>query len=313
MWALEQGLRNRASVINAVISFLQAKLVVSDDELLRSLCFLSSKERLKALDKEALDCSEAVEIYEHLAKLYRSKKGASAAKIRELVRELVHDVEPKDRAVFYCHFTAGSTTPPLTSDIDRLAIRCNFHVAKQVLHELPKSWKTTPDSPLGQVTALLKRSPDHEDEETGAMDDDYRAELAWLIRLLGAEDAKTLFAAVDGARARLLLLPRHAARNYATALKRLHGSDNDKKVKKINKSIYETSTGGKKGLSKLVKDLESACRIDDVEDAPKYRKIPSSLYKAPVDDQIDIHNAIIDFLKANDMSHEGTRVVLHRL
>ncbi|KAK8039493.1 hypothetical protein PG993_007904 [Apiospora rasikravindrae] len=300
MWCLEQGVKNQLSVIKAMVSFLQAKIVVSDDELLRTLCFLTSKEKLKALDKDALDSSEAIEIYDHLYKVYRSKQRASAAKISDLIKDLVRDVEePKDRAVLYYHFTADTITPPLASKIDRLVKRCNVNVAKQVLHELPMSWKTAPGSPLGEVVALLRRSPNHQIEGTQVMDDDYKTELAWLVRLLGAHDAQTLLAAVDGARARLILLPRHAARNYATALKRMKGNDGDKKAKKINKAIYENSTGGKKGLSELVEDLEEACRIeDDDEDAPKEpRKIPSSLAKASVDEQIDIHNALIDFLR----------------
>ncbi|KAK8039494.1 hypothetical protein PG993_007905 [Apiospora rasikravindrae] len=310
MSLLEKCARKPSNITETMATFLDAETPISNEELIQTICFLSSKDKIQTLKKEALTSYEGQSFYDDLKKLYEPKD-ISSTKLRKLVDKSIDDIEPHDREVIYFHLTSGSLAPTLLSDIDRIAKRCDVDIVKQILDELPAHWET-PGSPVEHLMAMLKSTPSRQGGESRKVHK-HTADLGWHLRLISAQDAQTLVAAVDRASARLAIMPRHVARNYTTALQQLDSDDHDdyEKAKIVNTAIYENCARGGKALKKIVKEVERACRDDEA--APRHRKLPRGLLEASVDDLVDIHNALIEYLKEEGHDYEGSCVARREL
>ncbi|KAK8133651.1 hypothetical protein PG984_005663 [Apiospora sp. TS-2023a] len=302
MAILETHIQRSPKIMEAMSNFLRDTTPISDDELLQTVCFLLSEEKFEAFDELWLTSREGMTIYDELEELY-STKDVAADDIRHCAHQLIGDLKSIDREVFYFHLKSNNLTPPLASDIDRLARRCNHYIAGEVLQELPESWGVT-GTPLGQFTALLKRAPGHH-IVVSEPDKRYAAKLGWAVRNLSAYDAETLISSFNRASARLAMMPRCIARNYYTASEQLDRDGyGDEKATLIATAIYNNCKCGpcsRDTLSRVIEDVKHAC-----SNAPRYRQIPRSLADAPVRFLIDIHNVLVDFLSERGYSYEGS-------
>ncbi|KAK7947957.1 uncharacterized protein PG986_008843 [Apiospora aurea] len=246
---LEEVVKRPSNVIEIMITFLKTETPITDDELLQTICFLSSHNKIKALKKDTFTSYGGESIYKDLTKLYESKD-TSSKRIRKLVDTSISDVESHDREVIYFLLTSGNVAPPLAFDIDRVAKRCDVDIVRLILEELP-------GTPLKQITDLIKGSPSRQGGESKKVKK-YTTKLAWLLRLISAHDAQTFIAAVNNASARLAMLPRHIARNYTIALEWLESSESsdssgssgssgnsgnsgNENAQIVNNAIYENS------------------------------------------------------------------------
>ena len=289
---LENVIERSTGVIRAMIDFLKAETPISEEELLRTIDLLSSKDKIEALDKDDLISREGVEIYDCVQRLYQSKNVYRGDILTSITNRSVKDMAPYDKEIFYFHLSSNVTTLPLVSDLDRFAKRCNIYVAKEVLDELSRHWKAT-KSPLGQMTTLLKRAPNHDTEAPDQIDK-YAAELGLAIRMLGAHDATTLLSIFDSVYARLAIMPRHIMCDYGSALPLCSEKENP-----VDTAIFASFTSGQAGLSAVLNEVKYACKY------ASSKKLPRVLLDLPVGDLIDINNALYKILLVKYDSIEG--------
>ncbi|KAK8087288.1 hypothetical protein PG994_002262 [Apiospora phragmitis] len=265
--------------------FLQAAIPISDDELRLAVYRLLNKDNMEILGHEALWRSGGPTTLSHeLKKLYQKQDGQSK-EVRGLLDRMIKKMRASEKEALYLHLTEGTDAPPLHSELTRLAFSCNVNIAKQVVPELDGDHDVL--SPMWKLLACLRCSPEHETE--GGMSAEYTSRLYQLIRLLRRRELKALFTAVHGARARLCSMPRQAARNYLMA-RRQGASDGN-----LQSAIYKKCTNGRQpGVESIVEDLAWACADNRV--LADQRKVTRKTLDAPVDDLIEVHNSLINYL-----------------
>ncbi|KAK8009287.1 hypothetical protein PG991_011838 [Apiospora marii] len=296
-------------VIQAMIDFLQSYTEVTDNEL-RLACWRyfvkDSVETLKHSTFKNLRRKQP-EIIDKLTRIYYNPVLAKRAALNT-INLVIANLNPQERESLYLNMICGEDiTHFLSSDIDRLAARCNVDIANQVLIEYRMSWRK--DFPEMQecITCL----DGAKSRQIGTMmDPEYTAELSRLIQTADAGEIQPLFDAVYNVCAKLTGLPRHITRNYRAALE--HGKD--RQHFKSDNLRYQIWLGSRRGSSEdnifdVIYDIESACKkCNHLQHESEPHMLPESLLEAPTNTLIAIHNALILYLSSKGYPHEGLRI-----